>query len=112
MENRLLIQLTVHEFEQLIKKNVQEAIKETVQSFESRRELLNIHEAAALLNLAVNTIYEKTSERSIPFYKHGKKIMFKKSELLAWIDSRKVNTIRDIQNEAKSHMPSRKKRVA
>jgi excisionase family DNA binding protein len=112
MENRLLIHLTVQEFEQLIKTSVQEALKETVLSFENRRELMNIQEAAALLNLAVNTIYEKTSERTIPFYKHGKKIMFKKSELLAWIDSRKVKTIRDIQNEAKGQTPRRKKGIS
>lgn len=33
----------------------------------------------------MTTIYEKTSERSIPFYKHGTKLMVKKSELpLGW----------------------------
>jgi excisionase family DNA binding protein len=61
---------------------------------------LNVQEAAALLNLAVATIYEKTSERLIPHYKHGKKLLFKKSELLAWIELRKRKTIFEIKNEA------------
>lgn len=112
MENRLLVQLTVHEFEQLITKTFQEALKEAINSPGKNSDLINIQEAAALLNLAVNTIYEKTSERTIPFYKHGKKIMFKKSELLAWIDSRKVNTIREIRKDATGYIARRNKQVS
>jgi excisionase family DNA binding protein len=59
-----------------------------------------VQEAAALLNLAVNTLYEKTSERLVPHYKHGKKLMFKKSELIAWVENRKIKTISEIRLDA------------
>ena len=84
MEKQPLFQLNTDEFRDLIKEVVRETLKEERLASESNTTLLNIQEAAALLNLAVTTIYEKTSERSIPHYKHDKKIMFKKSELLAW----------------------------
>ena len=103
MQKQPLFQLTTDEFKALIKEVIKEILKEEKLTNESNTTLLNIQEAAALLNLAVATIYEKTSERSIPYYKHGKKIMFKKSELLAWVESRKVKTLREIRQEASTY---------
>jgi excisionase family DNA binding protein len=100
MDKKLLMQLDTYEFRNLMKEIVREIIREETANNENAATLLNIQEAAALLNLAVATIYEKTSERLIPHYKHGKKIMFKKSELLAWVESRKVKTIQEIRLEA------------
>lgn len=103
MQKQPLFQLNTDEFKALIKEVIKETLKEERLASENNTNLLNIQEAAALLNLAVNTIYEKTSEKLIPHYKHGKKIMFKKSELLAWVESRKVKTIREIRQEASTH---------
>ena len=102
MDNRLLIHLSVYELEQVIKRSIQDAFRHEIEALNNKSDLLNIQEAASLLNLAVNTIYEKTSERTIPYYKHGKKIMFKKSELLAWVESRKVKTIQEIRKESET----------
>lgn len=76
-----------------LKELIKEALLETHHEMQ-QPELLNIQEAAALLNLAVNTLYEKTSEKTIPHYKHGKKIAFKRSELLAWVEASRVETLR------------------
>jgi excisionase family DNA binding protein len=103
MQKQPLFQLNTDEFRDLIKEVIREILKEEKLASDSNTSLLNIQEAAALLNLAVATIYEKTSERSIPYYKHGKKIMFKKSELLAWVESRRVKTIREIRQEASAY---------
>jgi excisionase family DNA binding protein len=103
MDNRLLIHLTIKEFEEMTRKVVQETFRQEMKNLDNNNVLLNVQEAASLLNLAVNTIYEKTSEKLIPFYKHGKKIMFKKSELLAWVESRRVKTIREIRQEASNY---------
>jgi excisionase family DNA binding protein len=103
MQKQPLFQLNTDEFRDLIKEVIREILKEERLASENNTTLLNIQEAAALLNLAVTTIYEKTSERSIPYYKHGKKIMFKKSELLAWVESRRVKTIREIRQEASAY---------
>ena len=104
METPIVFQYSREEFKSLLKESLREILAEG--GFESANEstLINIQEAAALLNLAVATVYEKTSEKLIPHYKHGKKIMFKKSELLAWVESRRVKTIHEIRKEAASQM--------
>lgn len=100
MDSEMIFQYSRDEFKSLLKEALKEILSEDRIETTSEATLINIQEAAALLNLAVATIYEKTSEKLIPHYKHGKKIMFKKSELLAWVESRRVKTIHEIRKEA------------
>ena len=100
----MIFQYSRDEFKSLLKEALKEILSEDRIETTSEATLINIQEAAALLNLAVATIYEKTSEKLIPHYKHGKKIMFKKSELLAWVESRRVKTIHEIRKEATSQI--------
>lgn len=100
MDSPMIFQYSRDEFKSLLKEALQEILAEGGMESSANATLINIQEAAALLNLAVATIYEKTSEKLIPHYKHGKKIMFKKSELLAWVESRRVKTIHEIRKEA------------
>ncbi|PIB34981.1 hypothetical protein BFP72_06030 [Reichenbachiella sp. 5M10] len=59
---------------------------------EDEERLLNVREAARYLGDAVATLYGRTSKNEIPFYKRGKKVYFKKSELLAWIEEGRVKS--------------------
>src|SRR6478752_3289018 len=104
MDSPMVFQYSRDEFKSLLKEALKEILSEDRIETTSEATLINIQEAAALLNLAVATIYEKTSEKLIPHYKHGKKIMFKKSELLAWVESRRVKTIHEIRKEAANQM--------
>lgn len=61
--------------------------------------LLNVREAARFLGDAVATLYGRTSKNEIPFYKRGKKVYFKKSELVAWIEQGRVKSQKEIQEE-------------
>ena len=55
----------------------------------NEKPFINIEEAAVLLDIARQTIYQMVSKRQIPFYKRSKRLYFKKSELIDWItDSR------------------------
>lgn len=101
MDSPMYFQFSRNELKSLLKEVLREILSEDKKASENNTTLINIQEAAALLNLAVTTLYEKTSEKSIPHYKHGKKIMFKKSELLAWVEARRVKTIQEIREEAK-----------
>lgn len=96
----MFFQFSKTELKSLLKEILREISTEERREVENNTTLINIQEAAALLNLAVTTLYEKTSEKTIPHYKHGKKIMFKKSELLAWVETRRVKTIHEIRKEA------------
>lgn len=101
MDSPMFFQFSRNELKSLLKEVLKEILSEDKKESENNTTLINIQEAAALLNLAVTTLYEKTSEKSIPHYKHGKKIMFKKSELLAWVEARRVKTIHEIREEAR-----------
>jgi excisionase family DNA binding protein len=98
--DKIFLSLDRHEFKSMIKEALIEILDERENKSNNENTLINVQEAAALLNLAVATVYEKTSERLIPHYKHGKKLMFKKSELLAWVQTRKIKTISEIHAEA------------
>jgi excisionase family DNA binding protein len=52
-------------------------------------ELLNITQAAAYLNFAKQTLYGYTSKGVIPHLKKGKKLYFKRSELVKWVNEGK-----------------------
>lgn len=107
MEHKdIVIQLTKDELKSLLKETIIETLNESGIGNKKDDNLMNIQEAAAMLNLAVATIYEKTSTKAIPHYKHGKKILFKKSELVAWVESRKVKSLQDIRREAKRYHSS------
>ena len=62
-------------------------------------ELMNINEVAKYLDESVQSIYSRTSQRTIPFYKKGKKLLFKKTEILDWLDDKKKKTVSELQDE-------------
>lgn len=72
-------------------------------------ELMTVEEASGFLNLAVTTIYEKTSKKLIPFFKRDKKLYFKKSELENWILEGKVNCPNETQKGIIKKLPELKK---
>lgn len=55
----------------------------------NQSQILNINQAAKFLNLAKPTVYALTSKKKVPFFKTGKKLYFKRSELLEWIEAGK-----------------------
>ncbi|UAY55780.1 helix-turn-helix domain-containing protein [Arachidicoccus terrestris] len=71
-------------------------------------DLLTIAEAAALLGLAVPTIYAKVCHREIPFFKQGKRLYFSRRELLEWIQSGKKKTFKELKEEAEGYFKKRR----
>lgn len=60
---------------------------------------LNIDEAADFLDIPKNTLYSYTSARKIPHKKMGRKIIFFKSELRAWLEEGKKKTRTQLESE-------------
>lgn len=56
---------------------------------EGSNEWLGIEEASQLLKLSKSSIYKRTMNHSIPFYKFSKKLMFRRSELEEFINNHK-----------------------
>ena len=105
--------IRLNEFEILIQNSVERAMKahETKQ-VEPANELLTVPQAAKYLNLAVPTIYSLISRNEIPCNKPKgtKKVFFVKSDLIAWINSGRKQTISEIKEQAGSYMGIPKKR--
>lgn len=55
-------------------------------------EIFTIEEAAAFLKLAKQTVYQLVSKKAVPHYKRNKRLYFKRSELLEWIEEGKQIT--------------------
>ena len=68
------------------------------------KEVLNVHEAAALIGVTANRIYHLTAERAIPHYKKGNTLTFRKSELEQWLLGEKIPTAYDIEKEAQAYI--------
>ncbi len=59
------------------------------------KEVLNLTEACDFLRISKSQMYKLTSARRIPFYRPtGKLIYFKRSELIDWALTNKLNPIK------------------
>ena len=59
-------------------------------------EFLNTSQLAKLLGLSKTSIYRLISSRSIPFYKIGHGIRFKRSDVLDYLENNRVKSITKI----------------
>lgn len=68
---------------------------------DQREEVLNTDQAAAYLHIAKQTLYTLTSKRKIPFYKNGKKILFRRGDLDDWLNRGKQNEMTHFSKEGR-----------
>lgn len=61
---------------------------------------LNQTQAAEFLQIPKSTLYSYTSKRLIPHYKRGKRLVFKQSDLEAWLSESKKKTVCEIAQDA------------
>jgi excisionase family DNA binding protein len=71
-------------------REIREIVHEEVQTHMASKEAKNedwmdLDETAAFLKKAKQTVYGYTSNSSIPHYRRGGKLYFKKSDLEAWL---------------------------
>jgi excisionase family DNA binding protein len=99
------------ELKELVKASVKDAIQKAQSiwqtSQEDKDEILNATQAAKLLNIAKPTLYSKTSKQEIPFFKRGKKLLFRKSELIQWIENGKHRSQAELDQVANDYLNSK-----
>jgi excisionase family DNA binding protein len=66
----------------------------------TQNDILTIEQAAKLLSLSVPTIYGYVHRKAIPYSKPGKRLYFKRTELLSWINDGRKKTLEEIESEA------------
>jgi excisionase family DNA binding protein len=60
---------------------------------------MDLEEASQFLKLKKSTIYQMVFKREIPFYKNTKKLLFKKNELVEWVENSKVLTLKELETQ-------------
>lgn len=58
-------------------------------------QLLTIKEASTFLNIKEKTLYSLAAKKEIPHYRIGKIIRFNQGELDAWMQSKKVEAVKE-----------------
>jgi excisionase family DNA binding protein len=99
-----LTNLNEEEFKLFLKQALSEIIGE---GFTNSRpnipEILDVKQASDFLRLKITTLYEKTSEKTIPHFKKGNKLYFKRDELDTWVQEGKVSTANEIESQAATY---------
>ncbi len=98
----LKLEVRKEDLEAFGQKLLEQAIAIKNASSPNAKEILNVAEAAALTGLARQTLYGMTSQRTIPFFKRGKRILFKRSELEQWLLENRQQTIAEINLNLKN----------
>ncbi len=106
-----LTNLNEEEFKIFLKQALSEIIGEGLTQVKNIiPDILDVKQAADFLRLKITTLYEKTSEKTIPHFKKGNKLYFKRDELQEWVQGGKVKTTDELQGEAASYtMHSKRK---
>ncbi|MCX6312830.1 MAG: helix-turn-helix domain-containing protein [Bacteroidetes bacterium] len=101
MEPVILFTLNKDELKELLKQAVRDVMKEDSINLNGEDEdYLNTEQAAKFLHYKVSTIYDKTSNKEIPFIKKGGRNVYLKSELEQWLKEGKVKTKKELEAEA------------
>ncbi len=72
-------------------------------------DLLNIDQAAEVIHLKKQTVYQLCNTKKIPHYKRNKRLYFKKSELLEWIDEGKQKVQKELTDEMMDYLRKKNK---
>lgn len=73
------LQLTIDEIKNA---SIQEAKNES-----KGAQLLDLNEASTFLGMPVSTIHFHKKHNDLPFLKPGKRLLFRKEDLVAWVES-------------------------
>ncbi len=113
MEKQIIVFDTARNFEILIENCIRRVLEEKTEkekvssSKESLNRIIDIEQTADFLNLAKATIYGLVHRNKIPHFKQGKKLRFKKSDLMAWIEKGRRKTVDEIDAEADKYLQKR-----
>jgi len=106
LPDNIKIETTVGGLKAFGKVIAQEVIKEMGKANLSKEEddLTDFKGMLKILNIAESTGYAKTSSGEIPHFKKGRKLLFRKSELIQYIESGKRKSTKDIDLIAEQYL--------
>lgn len=96
LPEKLRLEVTKEDLEHFAMEIVQKALNAQRQPNTPAKDILNISEAGELTNLAKQTLYAMTSQRLIPHFKRGKRVLFRRGELEQWMTENRRQTTQEI----------------
>ncbi len=87
-----------------LKKIILEVLKDyqslsTSTSALAEDDFLDAHASARYIGESLSSFYRRTSNKELPFYKRGKRVFCKKSELKAWMEAGKSHSRTEIRQQ-------------
>ncbi len=74
----------------------------------TKKPVLTTSEVAAYLGFKKSYVYKLMAEGSLPYYKsYGRSAFFKREEVEAWAFSKRVDTVKDLEEKARRYQPRR-----
>ena len=101
LPEKLRLEVTKEDLEHFAMEIVQKTLSAHGQSTPSAKEILTMPEASEFTGLAKQTLYAMTSQRLIPHFKRGKRVLFRRNELEQWMMENRRQTIQEINHDLK-----------
>ncbi|PKP19450.1 MAG: hypothetical protein CVU05_11335 [Bacteroidetes bacterium HGW-Bacteroidetes-21] len=98
-KNRPVYSLSVEEFIELNQEILSGISRKDSEAPTRTGDIMNVDEAAAYLKMAKQTVYSMVSRRLLPYFKRGKRVFFRKEELLSWLEKGRKYTKEEIQSD-------------
>lgn len=106
-DNTPIAALTVGQLKDMLPELLSQAYPAVSES-NTIQEVFGKVECSRLTGFALATINTYISQRKIPFYKKGSKVLFKKSEVLEWLLSNRIQTTDEFIKEKDEQLTRRK----
>ncbi|OJV89789.1 MAG: hypothetical protein BGO34_01550 [Bacteroidia bacterium 44-10] len=106
-DNTPIAALTVGQLKELLPSFLSQD-KATSDELSDIPEVMNKQACCCLTGFKMATINKYVCERSIPHYKKGKTVLFKKSEVLEWLLSNRIQTTDEFIKEKDEQLTRRK----
>ncbi|WP_291099357.1 MULTISPECIES: helix-turn-helix domain-containing protein [unclassified Flavobacterium] len=93
-------------FEIILEKlnSIEKAIEKLNAVSNDEQEFMNLEQVSSFIGLAKPSVYGLIHERKIPYFKTGKRLYFKKSDIVNWITSTRVKTKQEIEQMANEYI--------
>jgi excisionase family DNA binding protein len=73
-------------------------------------DIMNLAQVCEYISVSKSNIYKFTSSRTIPHFKTGKRIYFKRLEIDEWLTKNKIKTKAEIEREVDEELNKMKRR--
>jgi len=100
---------TTEQLQGFIRQTVEELLDERLQQPVAEKlkhpldDYMDALETAKFLRLSLATVYTMTCKRQIPFCKQGKKLYFRRDEILKWMETNRPTEHAEVQDEASEY---------